>query len=247
MKQGRLLAVSVLLAILAGLFWWLNKREASATKPPATPAPTKIVDFPQDQIQSLTIEKQGSEPVELKKTGSKWAITGPKALPADQDAVSSLVSTFASLNSDKLLEDKATSVNQYGLTKPSLSVMATKKDGKTVKLLVGDETPTSSGSYAELAGDPRVFIIASYNKTSLDKSESDLRDKRLLTFEAEKLSRVELTAKKETIELGRNKDQWQILKPKPMRANQSAVEDLVRSLGEAKMELSATEDEKKEL
>lgn len=247
MKQGRLLAVSVLLAILAGLFWWLNKREASATKLPATPAPTKIVDFPQDQIQSLTIEKQGSEPVELKKTGSKWSITGPKALPADQDAVSSLVSTFASLNSDKLLEDKATSVNQYGLTKPSLSVTATKKDGKTVKLLVGDETPTSSGSYAELAGDPRVFIIASYNKTSLDKSESDLRDKRLLTFEAEKLSRVELTAKKETIEFGRNKDQWQILKPKPMRANQSAVEDLVRSLGDAKMDLSATEDEKKEL
>ncbi|HEX8766361.1 MAG TPA: DUF4340 domain-containing protein, partial [Candidatus Acidoferrum sp.] len=40
---------------------------------------------------------------------------------------------------------------------------------------------------------------------------------------------------------------WQILKPKPMRANQSAVEDLVRSLGDAKMELSATEDAMKDL
>jgi len=247
MKQGRLLAVSVLLAILAGLFWWLNKREASATKPPVTPAASKIVDVPQDQIQSLTIEKLGSEPMELKRAGGKWSITGPKALPADQDAVSSLVSTFASLNADKVLEDKATGVDQYGLTKPSLSVTATKKDGKTVKLLVGDETPTNSGSYAELAGDPRVFLVASYNKTSLDKSENDLRDKRLLTFDSEKLSRVELTAKKETIEFGRDKNHWQILKPKPMRANQSAVEDLVRSLGDAKMELSATDDEKKDL
>jgi Domain of unknown function (DUF4340) len=247
MKQGRLLAASVLLAIFAGLFWWLNKREASATKPPVPPATTKIVDVAQDQIQSLTIEKLGSEPLELKRAGGKWSITEPKALPADQDAASSLVSTIASLNADKLLEDKPTSVDQYGLTKPSLSVTATKKDGKTVKLLVGDETPTKSGSYAELAGDPRVFIIASYNKTSLDKGENDLRDKRLLAFDAEKLSRVELTAKKETIEFGRNKDQWQILRPKPMRANQSAVEDLVRSLGDAKMELSATDDEKKDL
>src|SRR5229473_2788226 len=230
MKQGRLLAVSVLLAILAGLFWWLNKREASATKPPVTPATTKIVDLPQDQIQSLTIEKLGSEPIELKRTESKWSLTGPKALPADQDAVSSLVSTFASLNADKVLEDKAASVDQYGLTKPSLSVTATKKDGKTVKLLVGDETPTNSGSYAELAGDPRVFLVASYSKTSLDKSENDLRDKRLLTFDSEKLSRVEVTAKKATIEFGRNKDQWQILKPKSLRADQSAAEDLVRSL-----------------
>ena len=250
MKQGRLLAVSVLLAILAGLFWWLNKREASATKPPVasvTPATTKIVDLPQDQIQSLTIEKLGSEPIELKRAGGKWSITGPKALPADQDAVSSLVSTFASFTADKVLEDKPASFDQYGLTKPSLSVTATKKDGKTVKLLVGDETPTNSGSYAELAGDPRVFLVASYNKTSLDKSENDLRDKRLLTFDSEKLSRVELTAKKETVEFGRDKNQWQILKPKPMRANQSAVEDLVRSLGDAKMELSATDDEKKDL
>jgi Domain of unknown function (DUF4340) len=247
MKQGRLLAASVLLAIFAGLFWWLNKREASATKPPVPPATTKIVDVAQDQIQSLTIEKLGSEPLELKRTGGKWSITEPKALPADQDAASSLVSTIASLNADKLLEDKPTSVDQYGLTKPSLSITATKKDGKTVKLLVGDETPTKSGSYAELAGDPRVFIIASYNKTSLDKGENDLRDKRLLAFDAEKLSRVELTAKKETIEFGRNKDQWQILRPKPMRANQSAVEDLVRSLGDAKMELSATDDEKRDL
>jgi hypothetical protein len=138
-------------------------------------------------------------------------------------------------------------VDQYGLTKPSLSVTATKKDGKTIKLLVGDETPTNSGSYAELAGDPRVFLVASYNKTSLDKSENDLRDKRLLAFDSEKLSRVELTVKKETVEFGRDKNQWQILKPKPMRANQSAVEDLVRSLGDAKMELSATDDEKKDL
>ena len=122
MKQGRLLTASVLLAIFAGLFWWLNRREASATKPPVTPTTTKIVDVPQDQIQSLTIEKAGSEPIELKRTGSKWSLTGPKALSADQDAVSSLVSTFASLNADKLLEDKPASVEQYGLTKPSLSI-----------------------------------------------------------------------------------------------------------------------------
>ena len=247
MKQGRLLTASVLLAIFAGLFWWLNKREASATKPPVAPATTKIVDVPQDQIQTLTIDKLGAEPVELKRAGGKWSITEPKAFSADQDAVSSLVSTFASLNADKLLEDKAPALDQYGLTKPSLSVTATKRDGKTIKLLVGDETPTNSGSYAELAGDSRVFIVTSYNKASLDKGENDLRDKRLLAADSEKLSRVELTAKKETIEFGRNKDQWQILKPRPMRASQSAVEDLVRSLGDAKMELGATDDEKKDL
>jgi hypothetical protein len=249
MKPVRLLIAALLLAISAGLFWWLNRKEASATKLTATPATatTKLLDVPQDQIQSVTIEKPRSEGLELKRTAGQWSITEPKELAADQDAVSSMVSSLASLSSEKLLEDKASNLEQYGLTKPSLSVTATKKDGKTLKVLFGDETPTSSGSYAELAGDPRVFVVASYNKSSFDKTLADLRDKRLLTFDSDKLSRLELTAKKETIEFGRNKDQWQILKPKPLRADQFAVEDLVRSLHDAKMELSATDDEKKSM
>src|SRR2546422_7724806 len=45
-------------------------------------------------------------------------------------------------------------------------------------LLIGDDIPTGNGAYAKLDEDPRVFTIASYNKTSLDKAVKDLRDKR---------------------------------------------------------------------
>jgi hypothetical protein len=72
-----------------------------------------------------------------------------------------------------------------------------------------------------------------------------LRDKRLLVFEQDKLSRVELSAKKQDIEFGRNKDQWQIVKPKPLRADDSKVEELIRKLGDAKMDLSVSGDDQK--
>ncbi len=70
-----------------------------------------------------------------------------------------------------------------------------------------------------LQGDPRLYTVASYVKTGVDKSVNDLRDKRLLTFDQDKLSRVELAAKKQDIEFGRDKDHWQIVKPKPYRAD----------------------------
>ena len=57
------------------------------------------------------------------------------------------------------------------------------------------------------------------HKTSVDKSLNDLRDKRLLTVSADKISRIELVRKNQDIEFGRNKDEWQILKPKPLRAD----------------------------
>ncbi len=247
MKPLRLLIAAILLAASSGLFWWLNRKQAPATKSPvaAVSTSTKIMEVPQDQVQAVTIEKSGSAPIELKRSSGKWAIIAPQALAADQDAVSSVVSALSSFSSDKLIDEKGLNPGEFGLMKPSLSLTATKQDGKTVKLLFGDETPTRSGSYVELAGDPRIFVVPSYNKSSFEKSVDELRDKRLLTLDFEKLSRIELTAKKETIEFGRNKDQWQILRPKPLRADQFAVEDLVRSLREAKMELSASDDAKK--
>jgi len=96
-----------------------------------------------------------------------------------------------------------------------------------------------------LQGDPRVFTVASYTKTGLDKSLNDLRDKRLLTFDQDKLSRVELIVKKQDIEFGRDKDQWQIVKPKPMRADGLQVEEFIRKLKDAKIDLAVSEEDAK--
>ena len=93
-----------------------------------------------------------------------------------------------------------------------------------------------------------VYTIASFVKTSLDKTPNDLRDKRLLTFDQDKLTRVDLQpAKGETIEFGKNnQNDWQILKPKPLRADGSQVEELIRKLKDAKMDATVSaEDAKK--
>jgi hypothetical protein len=119
------------------------------------------------------------------------------------------------------------------------------KAGKVSKLKIGDDTPTNSGSYVMLDGDPRVFTVASYVKTGVDKSVNDLRDKRLLTFDQDKLSRVELIAKKQDIEFGRDKDQWQIVKPKPLRADGLQVDEMLRKLKDAKMDLTLSDDDAK--
>src|SRR5256885_4146243 len=103
-------------------------------------------------------------------------MTPPKPLGADQDAVSSMVSTLSSLGSERLVEEKATDLKPYGLTKPALEIDLTTKD-KPRKLLIGDDTPTGNAVFAKLEGDPRVFTLASYNKNSIDKGPNDLRDR----------------------------------------------------------------------
>ena len=168
------------------------------------------------------------EPVTLEKTNGKWQITEPNPYPADQEAVAGVLSTLSGLNADRVVEDKASDRKQYGLDPPTVEVDISGKDG-TQQLLLGDETPAGGDVYAALASDPRVFTIASYNKSSLAKSLNDLRDKSLLTLSADKVSRVELLKKGEDIEFDRTKDGWQILKPTSSPADSSAVNALVRS------------------
>src|SRR6266851_2216653 len=240
MKLRGLLTASALLAVLTGLLWWSNRKEARTTKEPVDSKSAKLFTAREDQIQEIEIQKQNGEIIQLKRNAGKWQITEPKQLAADPEAVSSLLSTLSSVNADHV-----TNVEPYGLAQPSVKIGIVESNNKTRELLIGDQTPAGTANYAELAGDQRVFTIPSYTKTSLDKSPNDLRDKRLLTFDSDKLSHVELTANKTVIEFGRNKDAWQIVKPKPLRADQSSVEELIRTLRDAKMDLSGSEDTKK--
>ena len=245
MKLNGLLAAAVVLAGLSGLLYWSNHHPATEATSKVSDTPPKILTLQDGDVSKIDIRKKGAETVDLAKNDAgKWQINSPKVLGADQDAVSSIVSTLSSLNSERLVEDSAADLSQYGLAPPSLEIDVTAK-GRTQKLLMGDETPAGSAVFAKLEGDPRVFTVASYTKTSVDKGSNDLRDKRLLTTDFEKVSQIEVITKKQSFAFGRNKQEWQILKPKPLRADNFQVEDFVRKLREAKMELSADSDAKK--
>jgi hypothetical protein len=249
MKPRGLLAAVIVLAALGGALYWSNrKQKADAAKPATDTATTKILSIPEDQIKEVSIKKTGAETTVLRKgDDGKWQIAEPKPQRADQDAAKSLAGSFATLNADKVVEDKATDLSPYGLNAPTLDVTVTKKDGKAQDFLVGDDEPTGGGAYAKLAGDPHVYTVASFVKTSIDKTPNDLRDKRLLTFDQDKLTRVDLQpAKGETIEFGKNnQNDWQILKPKPLRADGSQVEELIRKLKDAKMDAAISDEDAK--
>jgi hypothetical protein len=237
--RGLIVAV-VVLATLGGVLYWSqhHKPAEESAAVPASTAPVILKVNPADMTDLVIKQK---EPVTLKKANGKWQITEPKPYPADQEAVAGVLSTLSGLNADRIVEDKASDRRQYGLDPAQVELDISGKDG-TRRLLLGDDTPAGGDVYAALATDPRIFTIASYNKSSLAKTLNDLRDKSLLTLSADKVSRVELLKKGEDLEFDRTKDGWQILKPSSSPADSSAVNALVSTLTNARMDLSTTTD-----
>ncbi|MDQ2711224.1 MAG: DUF4340 domain-containing protein [Acidobacteriota bacterium] len=238
MKPRNLLIAAVVLAALSGAVWY-SKRH-----PPSTGAPTaatpKLVDIPEKDIQSVDLKKKDGSTLTLQRQAGKWTITAPEQWRADQDAATSLSSALNPVSADSVVEDKASDLAKYGLNSPSLTVTVHRTNGKSDQVAFGDDVPAGSLVYAQANGNAKVYAVASSVKTSLDKSASDLRDKRLLTFDTNKLTRVEVASGKSDVEFGKNnQNEWQILKPGPFRADSFQVEELLRKLTDAKMDLSA--------
>ena len=246
MKPRSLVVAAVLLAALSGAVWYAKKHPASTSSAPGSSTTVKVVDIPAAQLQQVTVKKKDGSQISLKRENGKWQIIQPQAYQADQDAVSSLISALAPLNADSVVEEKATDTAKYGLTAPSMTVALGLSNGKTETIEFGDEAPAGSLVYAQHGSEPKIFALASSTKTSFDKSVNDLRDKRLLTFNTDKLTSVELDSKKGPVSFAKNNQgDWQIVKPAAWRADSFPVEELIRKLQDARMDLSGSADEQK--
>ncbi len=245
MKPTGLLVACVVLLGLGGLVWWTKENPKKPES--STPDAPKVLALGEDQIEEVHLSRPGSEPIVLKKAGDKWQIAAPQALPADQEAVKGLVSSLASLPSDRLIDPKPADLAVFGLTEPKAEIDITVKGGTVNKLLLGGENPSGSATYAKLAANPAVYTLLSATRSNLEKSLTDLRDKRMFTFDRDKVTAINVTpAKGSAFEFGRSSGQneWQITKPRVLRADSGQVDDLLRRLVDAKMDLNGEQDEK---
>ena len=239
MKPRNLLVAAIVLAALSSLVWYSKRHPPSSATSAALSNTPKLVDIPEKDVRSIDLKKKDATAVTLDREGGKWTITAPQSWRADQDAATSLFSSLNPVSADSVVEDKAADLSKYGLNAPSLTVTVHETNGKSDTILFGDDVPAGSLVYARVNTSPKVYAVASSVKSSLDKSANDLRDKRLLTFDTNKLTRVDLLSGKSDIEFGKNnQNEWQILKPQPYRADSFQVEELLRKLSDAKMDLS---------
>lgn len=225
----------VVLLALSGVLYWSNHHKASSTASLASAGPV-ILNVTPSSVTALTIKPKNSAAVTVAKDAKGiWRITAPKKLFADQDEVHNLLSDLSPLNAERVVESNPSSLKTFGLDHPALEVDVTQQDHSQQRLLIGDSTPTGDSAYAMVAGDPRIFTTFRYNETNLNQNLAGLRDKRLITISADKVTRIELIHGGQDIVLAHHNYHWKIVKPGPYRADMVAADGLSDALTAAKM------------
>lgn len=89
-----------------------------------------------------------------------WVLASDKTVELDQDSITYLLSSLASVTSNKEIAG-VTDFAQYGLDHPSLTIEVTKNDGTKTTIYIGDYNSVSSLYYARIGDSANVYMINS--------------------------------------------------------------------------------------
>lgn len=230
MKSNPLVIAAVVLALLGGAVWYTRENP-----PPDEDAAPKIVEVEADDIRRITLRRNGEEPIEMVRgEDDEWEFAGGLEFAADDSSIGLMASSLASLNAERVVSESVVEWGPYELEAPDLAVgYALEEAGGEVQF--GRDTPTGSGVFARLKGDPRLFTVYSYNRNSFDKSVFDLRDKRLLRLDEDTISRITVETTSRTLGFEREDGDWRVVQPMEARADDFTVGDLSRAIRTAEM------------
>jgi hypothetical protein len=223
----------VLLVVAAGLGIFLYY---DAKRPPSEDKKQEKVfaDVQSDKIDEVNVTSDKGERTTLQKQAAGWRVTQPASVAADEAELSGITSNLASLEVQRVIDDRATDFKQYGLDPARIEVRF-KAGGKDRTLQLGQKTPTGADMYARIAGQPRVFLVSSFLDATFNKSTFDLRDKTVLKIDRDKTDRVDIETPERTVTFAKQGADWRITAPFTARADFGAIEGILGRLNTSPM------------
>ena len=234
--MGRTGSTLILLVVALGLGGYLYFVESE--RPVADEnAKAKVFTYDAAKINQLQVKSSTGEVTALRKGANDvWTIVQPANAPADRNTVSDLVTNLANLEEQRIVDENAADLKAYGLAEPVVDVTFHVDGEKEPKrILLGDKTPASSGTYAKLPSSNRIFLVNSALETAADKSAFDFRDKAALAFDQASVTSLELASGAQTIRLEKSGEEWKLVKPIQAPADFVSVSGLIGQLQSAQM------------
>src|SRR5437899_1693078 len=154
--------------------------------------------------------KRTDATVKLKREGDGWQILAPVNARGDRGPIDETVTSIITARMDREIEADPKSLGDFGLDKPVRLEIQTgrEKDRATKTLLIGRADPAKKGVYAMRPGETTVMLIPDETWTAVPKNAAVLRDKSVVGFDRDKVTRIEIESRKGTVTLAKDGERW---------------------------------------
>jgi len=202
----------------------------------------KVFNVASDKIGEIKITSSSGEAATARKEGGTWKLVEPMATAADESEVSAVATTLSNAEVVRVVDENPGNLNDYGLSNPRVEVdFKAEGDKDYQKLFLGEKTPTGSDLFARRNDEKKVFLVAAYQESSLNKTAFDLRDKNILKIDRDKIDSIDLSSGTQTVTIAKDGSEWKLKKPVDVHADSGTVEGLIGKLQTTKMKSIAAD------
>ena len=199
-----LAAIVVGVAALVVLLIVVQRRPPPIPEADPTPPKPQISRVDIERIVAVSLTGPGREqPFSMRRTESGWEVAGASsAIPIKESRIRDILYSFGSLYAERVIEEEAADLAQYGLDPPAVVAVATLDDDSTIEVYLGDRTPAGNTWYLGLPGKRIVYSVWTNHGNHYYYTVADLRGDELPTINSEALAYLRLRAQdRPTIEV----------------------------------------------
>ena len=192
-----------------------------ATRPLADLRDKTVLAFDARAVTGFEIVTR-DDTLAVEGADGQWKLTRPVALAADADTVRGFFEKLDAARVKQFVAEAPRSLAPYGLDRPVRLAIHTGRDKEraTKALLFGKVDKARQGVYAMRPGEPSVLLLPEEVWTALPENVAALRNKLVVEFDREKVTRLDIESPKGAVTLVREANRWRITAPEALPADQ---------------------------
>lgn len=255
LKDGRRLGVALGAKSPTGVWVYARESQKAAvvalsegvlrdvTRPLADFRDKTVLAFDGKGVSALEIQTR-EETLAAEQVDGKWRLTKPVALAADGETIGDFLEKLQAQKVKDFVAESPPSLQPYGLDRPVRVAIHTgrDKDRATKELLLGAVDKAKQGVYAMRPGESSVLLLPEAAWAAVPKNVGALRNKLVVEFERDKVTRIDLESPKGAVVLAREGTRWRITAPEPLPADQVEAGAILFKLRELRAQGFLSED-----
>lgn len=206
-----------------------------------------VLNIDRNDVNQLEI-RDGESAIVLTRQQDGWHMIQPVTDRADQKAVDDLLNDIQFLPKDDTIsnlgkgEQKKEQLKNFGLLRPRLQVGI---EGKRINTWVqfGESAALSGHTYLKLKDSDAAYVTTDDLKQLVSRSADAFRDHQLTSLLNPEIERMIVHSPSGEIELERQHDDWNLVRPVALRADSGAVDQILQAISSTSIERFIPDDQ----
>lgn len=185
-----------------------------------------------DKIDKIEITRDAAR-LTIAYKDNAWFVESPVRVPAEKAVVVNLIKTVLDNPLHRVIpENEVSSLSEYGLENPTMSITLYTADEPVIDLKMGEENVSQTDLYAKHSGRGDVLLTAVQLVSNLNLDPNSYRAKKPLTIDEASVEKLifRYPEKSFTVEKNKESGTWYVKEPFQCRANGAKISMLLQQL-----------------